>query len=202
MPMPTVVLKSLAVGTVSDEKRTQAGYSEPANRPTFRSSGRSGRTRNTPCATPCGLRKTGRSAGHWPRAMRPACTMATNISTSDAIGSAAQSTAPLPASASEDMRCLNMLYPPCEPVRRRTIAQPLRMRNQRSRSVRSARCLAGRAASTSRRRILSRGRLPATMLQPLGPPNEQDLMRCAGNREGNRDFKRPYSLRGTVLLGS
>ena len=63
-PMPTVVLKSPIVGSVSDENRTQAGYSAPAKRPTLRSDGRSGRTRKLPCATPCGFRKTGRRAGH------------------------------------------------------------------------------------------------------------------------------------------
>ena len=63
MATPQVVFRSAAVGTVSDEKRTQAGYSVPANTPTRSFSGRSGRTVNVAPAIPCGLRNTGRSAG-------------------------------------------------------------------------------------------------------------------------------------------
>jgi uncharacterized protein (DUF1684 family) len=65
-------LESLSVGKVSEEKRIQAGYSPPENSPTASSFGKSGRTRNMPWATPCGFRNTGRSAGHWPLAIRPA----------------------------------------------------------------------------------------------------------------------------------
>ena len=85
---------------VSEEKRTHAGYSAPERN---RLSGRLAirRMRKTPWTIPWGFRKTGRSAGHWPFAMRPACTMPTNISVRDAIGSLPQSTPALFLDGSE-----------------------------------------------------------------------------------------------------
>lgn len=95
-PTPRVVSRSGRLGTVSLEKRTQAvspsGRCRANSRnPTRSSSGRSARTVRVPRAVPCGLRKTGRSTGSCPRAMRSPWDRSTNMSFNAAPGSDEQS---------------------------------------------------------------------------------------------------------------
>ena len=89
--IPSVEQVSGSVGAASLENRIHAASRSWANTPTLRSSGLSGSISRCPRATPWSLRKTGRSAGLWPRLMRLHCTMSTNISTSRSVGVVSQS---------------------------------------------------------------------------------------------------------------